>query len=116
IKEEIIANTLNINIDEAKQILHRLKELEVITYIEAHNKEQIKFIGNVQNIDEINISKEKIQQQKEKTSQKITEITSYILNTNECRSKLLLSYFGEEASKCDICDYCIEMKRKLKNL
>lgn len=38
----------------------------------------------------------------------------YLNNENECRSKLLLTYFGQtENSDCGICSTCIQKKQTL---
>jgi ATP-dependent DNA helicase RecQ len=37
----------------------------------------------------------------------------YLVNTSECRSKLLVSYFAEALSKdCGICDVCVKNHKK----
>ena len=44
---------------------------------------------------------------------KLSKITNYITEKKECRSKLLLHYFGEEDSaQCGKCDFCIRQKRE----
>ena len=48
------------------------------------------------------ISNKKLEQQKQATKEKINIMIAYIMNINECRSKLLLSYFVVISSKLSI--------------
>lgn len=112
INEKSIAKSLNKEINEIKRYLIKLKELEVIDYIASHDNSQITFKGNIRNINQLNLSEKELNNNKENTIKKFNSIISYTLNNNECRSKLLLSYFGENSEKCGICDYCIETNNK----
>ena len=110
IDERLIAKSLNINITEIERLLVKLQDLEVIKYIKSHNDSQVTFREIIKESNQINLSEEKIERDKNNTIKKINSMINYTLNHNECRSKLLLSYFGEESNKCEICDYCIEIK------
>ena len=57
-------------------------------------------------------------ERKQYEEKKLLKISNYITEKKECRSKLLLHYFGEEDSgQCGKCDFCIYEKReKIKEI
>ena len=49
---------------------------------------------------------------KQRATERLEAIRHYILSDNDCRSQMLLTYFGETSSSpCDICDHCIQQKK-----
>ena len=47
-----------------------------------------------------------------KTKQ-LESVLKYVSAKNECKSKLILNYFGEQKKEnCGICSYCITLKSK----
>jgi len=50
-------------------------------------------------------------QRKEKFSSRVKQITAYTLEEIKCRSRIIGSYFGDDAVKpCGICDNCLRQK------
>ena len=61
----------------------------------------------------LNINIKKWQERKNNEQEKLNDVINFIQTTDQCRSAMLLSYFGESNMKnCDKCDCCIKQKRK----
>jgi len=113
IDEKLIAHRLNISSSQLKIILKKLMEMEVVDYIEASDQARIFF--NKARIDQrsLIISKQNYHDRKKDQTEKIEAVIHYTRSEVSCRSKLLLSYFGEKESKdCGHCDLCLERKKK----
>ena len=61
--------------------------------------------------DYLNIKPEAYEERKQKTIDKL-EATLQFLNSNECRSKFIIRYFGQISSKCNKCDICNKEKNE----
>ncbi len=118
INEEGIANRFNISADEVKRLLEKLVQLEIVKYMPKNNNGQITYLKERQDIEFLYLNEDKWENRKQYEEEKLLKISNYITDKKECRSKLLLHYFGEEESKqCGKCDFCIYEKRnKIKEV
>jgi len=94
-------------------ILEKLKGLDIIDYHKKNNDATIIFNEVREDERTINrVSKYLDTQNKQKVAQ-FESVLHYINEKQVCKSKLILSYFGEKAaSECGICSYCISKKTK----
>lgn len=51
---------------------------------------------------------------KVRLEKRINSMIRYTFNSEECREKIILEYFGEKATDCKHCDICIERKKSAK--
>ncbi len=51
---------------------------------------------------------------KARLEKRINSMIRYTFNSEECREKIILEYFGEKATDCKHCDICIERKKPAK--
>jgi len=113
INETEIARRFNISDSEVKRLLNKLMQLEILRYLPKNNNGQITYLKERKDIDFLYLDERKWEDRKQYEEEKLTKISNYITEKKECRSKLLLHYFGEEESKkCGKCDFCIYEKRK----
>jgi ATP-dependent DNA helicase RecQ len=113
INETEIARRFNISDSEVKRLLNKLMQLEILRYLPKNNNGQITYLKERKDIDFLYLDEKKWEDRKQYEEEKLTKISNYITEKKECRSKLLLHYFGEEESKkCGKCDFCIYEKRK----
>lgn len=57
----------------------------------------------------VRITREAYEIRKERLERRLQKVLEYLEETNVCRTRLLLSYFGEETSgDCGTCDICVE--------
>ena len=107
IDEEYLAEKTNSKIDVIYTYLQNLDNANIIKYIPQRKTPFI--IYTVERLEDKNLrfTKENYQKRKERLAKKIEAILHYATNENECRSKMLLSYFGDKkAKKCGECDIC----------
>ena len=113
INEQEIATRFKITAEEVKQLLAKLVQLEIVKYIPKNNNAQITYLKHRKDVEFLNLNEQKWESRKQYEQEKLSKITNYITEKKECRSKLLLHYFGEKDSgKCDKCDFCIRQKRE----
>ncbi|MBL6875037.1 MAG: RecQ family ATP-dependent DNA helicase [Flavobacteriales bacterium] len=118
IEEKKIEKQLNIKTQSVRDILLKLEQNRVIKYKQNEVGMQLRFLQNRKDSEKLNISKEKILNEKKLAKEKLDIIIKYINNKNKCRSENILKYFNEEIhERCNICDNCIaEKKKNLKDL
>ena len=94
-------------------ILEQLHKKEIISYRANGNDSTIVFNEVREDERTINrISKFLVIQNDIKTKQ-LESVLKYVSAKNECKSKLILNYFGEQKKEnCGICSYCITLKSK----
>ena len=113
IEEKKIEKQLNIKTQSVRDILLKLEQNGIIKYKQNEVGMQLRFLQNRKDSEKLNISKEKILNEKKLAKEKLDIIIKYINNKKKCRSQNILKYFGEEIhERCNICDNCIEEKKK----
>ena len=113
INEQEIATRFKITAEEVKQLLAKLVQLEIVKYIPKNNNAQITYLKHRKDVEFLNLNEQKWESRKQYEQEKLTKITNYITEKQECRSKLLLRYFGEkDSAQCGKCDFCIRQKRE----
>ena len=113
INEEEIANRFNVDTEEVKRLLGKLVQLEIVKYLPKNNNGEITYLKARKDINFLYLDEQKWENRKQHEQKKLLKIANYITEKKECRSKLLLHYFGEkESDKCGKCDYCVYEKRK----
>ena len=114
--ETEIEKKLNIKTQSVRDILIKLEQKGVIKYKQNEVGMQLRFLQNRKDSEKLNISKEKILNDKKLAKEKLDIMIKYINNKNKCRSQNILKYFNEEVhERCNICDNCIAQKKKNLN-
>ncbi len=115
IDESYLARKLEKSEFEVYEGLKKLKTLGVIDYIPRKIHAQITFLTErLQNAD-IYLSPQNYKARKERETEKIEAMLGYAEISDQCRSQLLLKYFGQNnATPCGMCDYCVS-KNQLKD-
>ena len=112
--ETEIEKKLNIKTQSVRDILIKLEQKGVIKYKQNEVGMQLRFIQNRKDSEKLNISKEKILNEKKLAKEKLDIMIKYINNKNKCRSQNILKHFNEEIYEiCNICDNCIAQKKKI---
>lgn len=89
-------------------VLKQLQDDGIIEYVAQQNDLSITFLVPREDDRTINVFARKIKQQQQLKADKIEYMLAYAKNDRVCRSKQLLTYFGENNGKdCGICDVCI---------
>ena len=112
--ETEIEKKLNIKTQSVRDILIKLEQKGVIKYKQNEVGMQLRFLQNRKDSEKLNISKEKILNEKKLAKEKLDIMIKYINNKNKCRSQNILKHFNEEVNEiCNICDNCIAQKKKI---
>lgn len=111
ISEADLSKRTGMGYTQVIQVLEKLQEFQLISYLKQTDKPQITFIKARVDTQNLYIDNKYLQQRKEITRQQVEAVIAYA-EEDKCRSQLLLSYFDEiNAEKCGVCDVCIDEKR-----
>ena len=84
-----------------------LSRARVIQYIPRRTCPSVTFVRHRLDTSRIIITPAVYESRRESYAQRIEAMKEYVLAENECRSRILLRYFGEhEALPCLVCDNC----------
>ncbi|MFA8300561.1 MAG: ATP-dependent DNA helicase RecQ [Hyphomicrobiales bacterium] len=107
IQENTIGKKLNLTPEQTIQKLNLLKSYGIIHYTIRKKNTILIFEHDRIKASDVDIRKEHYQMIKKMRKEKLDEMIFFVSNNSNCRSQLLLSYFGEaEPALCNNCDFC----------
>lgn len=107
INEKEISQRSNTDVTIVIKNLEFLERTGIIEYIKQTDKPQLTFTAERHDRSELRISKESLQDRKERYRKRQQSILQYATTLYRCRNAMLLQYFGEDNPKrCGTCDYC----------
>lgn len=113
ISETLIASRCGMTETQVANNLKELHRLQMAEYLPKMLKPPIIFSAPRVNIKDLHISDKNYTVLKDNAWQRRKAMIDYATNNNECRSRQLLHYFGEDNSpECGICDVCLAKKKK----
>ncbi|MBP6230384.1 MAG: RecQ family ATP-dependent DNA helicase [Paludibacteraceae bacterium] len=113
INEETIAKRAGLTLDQTYQAIIHLAQAKIIQYVPRKKKPYITYIQQRQEKKHVSISKIIYEDKKARYLKRIDAIIGYATNDSLCRSRMLLSYFGEQNTEdCKQCDVCLARKKK----
>lgn len=115
VSEMQVARILKIKTAQVVAAWSKLQSQGVLDYQPLKDKPQILFLQQRIAVDNLLLDIKKINNRKEAFSRRIEAMQDYASNKENCRSKLLLSYFDEKESlPCGICDVCLTNKKRFQ--
>lgn len=109
INEDLLAKRLNLTRDEVYNRLVELNQLGIIQYIPRKRTPFVTFIHERIDAKFLNFSKDDYEIRKDRYVKRIESVLNYATSTTQCRSRMLLMYFGEHNTlECGQCDYCLQ--------
>ena len=97
-------------------LLEKLGELQIIDYFAQQNESKITFLEVREDDRTINRVAKYLEKQNEVKKEQLASVIEYVANGKECKSNLLLHYFGEEtADACGVCSFCISKNKVISN-
>ena len=108
IDESYLGQEAGLDRNQTYMILTNLSKKRIINFIPRKNIPLISYTQDrIDGVDVV-LSKEVYENRKEEFIKRINSVINYAQNERVCRSRLLLSYFGENKSTdCGQCDVCL---------
>ena len=107
IDEKFISETSGIDLEPLYESLLGLSRARVVHYIPRRTCPSITFLQKRVSTEKIVIPSNVYEERKAKYAARIEAMKEYVLSEEECRSLILLRYFGEHgALPCRQCDNC----------
>lgn len=95
--------------EEVYGYLSQLSRMEVLHYIPKKQLPRVHFLVRREDSQYLRIPYAAYQERRDRMAERIGAVRSYIEEEDFCRSRMLLSYFGEEDSApCGKCDVCLK--------
>ena len=107
IDEGKVAGRLGVSVSELRRLLYGLSVEHVIRYIPADRCDVIILFHDRLRPGNLALSKVRYEQLRARTHERTEAMVGYVLETEGCRARYLLHYFGQEdAPDCGRCDLC----------
>lgn len=114
IDEDILSKRADISRDMVYQYLLKLSNHKIVNYIPAKKTPLIIYREERLDDKSIYISKESYHDRKDRFTKRLNAMLEYVYRRDECRSRMLLNYFGQtESEECGFCDFC---RKKEQNI
>lgn len=108
INEGVIATRAGINQQELYDILIGLSKFRIVNYIPQKKTPLIIYRRTREETKYVIIPRSAYEERKERFEKRITCVLNYINEERLCRSRMLVTYFGEkDAEDCGCCDTCL---------
>ncbi len=108
----LIARKSQVEESKIEETLSRLKEKGIVDYVAKHNDALLTFNEVREDERTINRVVKYLEAQNELKKQKLQEVIRYVNNFDQCKSSIILNYFGEKnTANCGICSYCLQPKK-----
>ena len=111
IDEELLAKRSGLDQEKVYNYLKDLRNAKIIDYIPRNRTPFVYFNKERVNMERLKISKESYDIRKKDLAHRINAVINYATSTTDCRSQMLLEYFGEtDSAPCGTCDVCTSLK------
>ena len=113
IDESLLSTRTGMSSHEIYESLKMLSSLRIIHYIPAKKTPFITYTQRREDLKYVQIPPEVYEERKKRLTERINHIIHYSETKNQCRSRILLTYFGEKSARdCGQCDICIAKKKQ----
>ena len=107
IEEDYVAQRCSITVPNLRQTLYNLSLEHVIKYIPGQRADVLTLHSEHLTPGNVKLSPSRYQMLKETWHKRMETMVEYVSEENICRSRFLLSYFGQtESANCGRCDIC----------
>ena len=107
IDEESLASACDATIPDLHQLLYRLSLERVINYIPSERSSMVYLHHDRLTPGNIDLQADRYAFLKNNAEERLKAMEAYVTDNDECRSRQLLRYFGQEESHdCGTCDVC----------
>lgn len=107
IEEDYVAQRCSITVPNLRQTLYNLSLEHVIKYIPGQRADVLTLHSEHLTPGNVKLSPSRYKMLKETWHKRMETMVEYVSEDNTCRSRFLLSYFGQtESANCGRCDIC----------
>ena len=111
INEQYLAKLLGIDAPALVTQLQTLNRAGIIQYVAQKDKPQIYCYHDRVRTEDLRINLKSIEARKQAFAGRVEKMLQYIAESEECRSRFIAAYFGDEKLKpCGVCDNCLHKK------
>lgn len=108
IDESVLATRASASAQEVYDILTGLSKHHIVHYIPKKKTPLIIYTRTREEVKYLTVPRSAYEERKERFSNRIERVLEYITEERLCRSRMLLSYFGEKNTHdCGTCDVCL---------
>lgn len=108
INEGLISTRTGLSQQEIYEVLVGLSKYRIVNYIPHKKTPLIIYTRTREEIKYLSIPRSAYEERKERFESCINRVMEYINENRICRSRMLISYFGEKGtSDCGCCDVCL---------
>lgn len=108
INEGLISTRTGLSQQEIYEVLVGLSKYRIVNYIPHKKTPLIIYTRTREEIKYLSIPRSAYEERKERFKSRINRVMEYINENRICRSRMLISYFGEKGtSDCGCCDVCL---------
>ena len=108
INEGLISTRTGLSQQEIYEVLVRLSKYQIVNYIPHKKTPLIIYTRTREEIKYLSIPRSAYEERKKRFESRINRVMEYINENRICRSRMLISYFGEKGtSDCGCCDVCL---------
>ena len=112
INEGLITTRSGVSREEVYKTLINLSKYHIVKYIPEKRTPLIIYRQIRVEKQYLRLTRDAYELRKERLEKRLLKVLEYIGNTETCRARLLLDYFGEKAeADCGICDICVARRR-----
>lgn len=112
INTSLIAKKAGCKENQVVAVLHKLQERQIIEYHAKSNDSTITFNEVREDDRTINRVSKYLENQNNLKKAQLEAVLEYVTNDKSCKSRQLLSYFGEKDSQnCSVCSFCIKQDK-----
>ena len=117
IDEEYVSARSGMTVPHLRQTLYKLSVEHIIRYIPCDRATVIYLHHDRLRPKNVNLMPKRYGRLKDTAHARIQEMIDYVTEEDQCRSRFLLKYFGqEESSDCGTCDICRDTRSRLDDL
>ncbi len=116
IDESFIAQQTGLERPVVYMILKGLADKHIVSFIPQKKIPHIRYTQRREDSQYIQIPPHVYEELRQRMTERIEAMINYVATDNQCRSRQLLRYFGEETShECKQCDVCLVRKNEGSN-
>ena len=116
IDEAFLAQQTGLTRPQLYLVLKELDRRRIVDYIPQKKTSFIRYTQRREDSDQLLFPRTIYEDLKQRYSERIEKMIDYAVTDNQCRSRMLLRYFGENSrNECGHCDVCIDRQKEETN-